>query len=112
MRDTLSRVIQLASEESGIPISELSAGSAVDQDIRISGDDVTDFAETLANEFGEQGYDGPAPPAGDPPHRYFFRLFALDRPLELPPDADPHDVVIEARDNSVAAGTLIGLYAR
>jgi Raf kinase inhibitor-like YbhB/YbcL family protein len=29
------------------------------------------------NDFGRLGYGGPCPPAG-PPHRYFFRLYALD----------------------------------
>jgi Raf kinase inhibitor-like YbhB/YbcL family protein len=29
------------------------------------------------NSFGRLGYGGPCPPAGDP-HRYYFRLYALD----------------------------------
>jgi Raf kinase inhibitor-like YbhB/YbcL family protein len=32
------------------------------------------------NDFGRQGYDGPAPPPGDGPHHYHFRLAALDTP--------------------------------
>jgi Phosphatidylethanolamine-binding protein len=36
-----------------------------------------------ANGFGTAGYPGPAPPPGDHPHRYVFRLLALDRPLRL-----------------------------
>lgn len=35
------------------------------------------------NDFGHARYDGPCPPRGDPPHRYHFRLYALDRPLGL-----------------------------
>ncbi len=34
------------------------------------------------NDFGRTGYGGPCPPPGKP-HRYFFRLYALDRPLGL-----------------------------
>jgi hypothetical protein len=30
------------------------------------------------NDFGALKYDGPEPPEGDPPHRYVFRLAALD----------------------------------
>ncbi|MBA3976464.1 MAG: YbhB/YbcL family Raf kinase inhibitor-like protein [Candidatus Solibacter sp.] len=30
------------------------------------------------NDFGEQGYGGPLPPAGHGPHRYIFKLYALD----------------------------------
>lgn len=32
------------------------------------------------NDFGRLGYGGPMPPRGHGPHRYYFRLFAVDRP--------------------------------
>lgn len=34
------------------------------------------------NDFGATGYRGPCPPPGNP-HRYLFRLYALDAELEL-----------------------------
>lgn len=47
--DTLERVIAIATFHSGV--KHLHADSALDQDMRISGDDIDEFAETLAKEF-------------------------------------------------------------
>jgi Raf kinase inhibitor-like YbhB/YbcL family protein len=35
------------------------------------------------NDFNNIGYDGPCPPPGSKPHRYFFHLYALDTKLRL-----------------------------
>lgn len=59
MDDVLERVIVIVSEQSGISKARLSAKSAIDQDIRISGGDVTDLADALAREFGEQVWPWP-----------------------------------------------------
>ena len=64
------------------------------------------------NSFGNRGYDGPMPPIGDDPHRYFFRLFALEEPTALPPHATIDEVHEVLEDRHVATGTLIGLFAR
>ena len=59
MSAVLDRVVVIAAKQSGIPSKRLSAVSAVDQDMRISGDDVTEFAEALAQEFGDQVWQWP-----------------------------------------------------
>ena len=50
---SLSKVIEIVSDQSGIRVERLSANSAIDQDIKISGGDVVELAELLAGEFGD-----------------------------------------------------------
>jgi Raf kinase inhibitor-like YbhB/YbcL family protein len=38
------------------------------------------LGESGTNDFGKLGYNGPCPPRGHGPHRYFFKLQALDVP--------------------------------
>lgn len=66
------------------------------------------------NDFGETGWGGPHPPVGDQPHRYFFHLYALREPLDLPGRGSPHvlDVQRAAREHQLASGTLVGVFAR
>lgn len=64
------------------------------------------------NDFGDQGYDGPEPPVGDPAHRYFFRVFAAARPLGLRPGFRAKDLHRALRGNELASGTIVGLFER
>lgn len=59
MSATLPRVIDTVADHSGIPATKLVPKSAIDQDVRISGDDVTEPAEALAKKFGEQVWAWP-----------------------------------------------------
>ncbi|HZU80533.1 MAG TPA: YbhB/YbcL family Raf kinase inhibitor-like protein [Acidimicrobiales bacterium] len=65
------------------------------------------------NGFGDRGYDGPLPPVGDDPHRYFFRLFALAEPLDTG-DGDDPSAVRHALDRTphLVTGTLVGTFER
>lgn len=63
------------------------------------------------NDFGQLGYGGPAPPRGKP-HRYFFRLFALDTLLSLPSGATRAELLSAMKGHVLAETTLIGNYKR
>ena len=63
------------------------------------------------NGFGKTGYRGPCPPRGKP-HRYFFKLYALDIKVNLSEGSSKEDLE-EAMEGHILAEThLIGLYQR
>jgi Raf kinase inhibitor-like YbhB/YbcL family protein len=64
------------------------------------------------NDFGTVGYRGPCPPPGHGPHRYFFRLYALDRDLELDPGAGKPELEQIIEGHVLAAAELVGTYER
>ena len=65
------------------------------------------------NDFGKSGYGGACPPNGHGPHRYRFKLLALDVDrLEIPPEAKAKDVEARAERHLVARAELTGTYER
>jgi hypothetical protein len=63
------------------------------------------------NDFGKIGYGGPAPPPGKP-HRYFFKLYALDSMLDLKEGATKQQLEQAMKGHVLAQGQLMGKYAR
>jgi hypothetical protein len=62
------------------------------------------------NDFGKSGYGGPCPPSGA--HRYYFRLFALDRKLDLGGGAKRSQLDAAMKGHVIAQGELVGRYSR
>ena len=62
-------------------------------------------------DFRRVGYGGPCPPPGKP-HRYFFKLYALDTELALKPRATKAELVSAMTGHVLAEGTLMGTYGR
>ena len=60
--------------------------------------------------FGKAGYGGPCPPGGT--HRYFFKVFAVDRILHLAPGVTKNELLAAMKGHILAEGTLMGTYAR
>ena len=63
------------------------------------------------NDFGRSGYGGPCPPRG-PAHRYFFKLYALDVNVTLPPKATKAQLERAMDGHLLAQTQLIGRYQR
>lgn len=70
-----------------------------------------DGARQGVNDFRRVGYGGPCPPPGRP-HRYFFKVYALDRALELPPRATKAQLLQAMAGHILAEGQLMGTYQR
>jgi Raf kinase inhibitor-like YbhB/YbcL family protein len=65
------------------------------------------------NDFRQSGWRGPCPPPGHGPHRYVFRLVALDATLEdLAPGAATRDVDEAVSGHVLAAAELVGTFQR
>jgi Raf kinase inhibitor-like YbhB/YbcL family protein len=68
-------------------------------------------SEQGVNGQGEIGYTGPCPPPGKP-HHYHFRLYALDRKLELKPGATKQQVEAAVKGHVLSSTELVGIFER
>lgn len=62
------------------------------------------------NSFQQDTYGGPCPPSGT--HRYFFKLYALDRTLDTGPGKTKEQLLQAMDGHILEEAELIGLYER
>ncbi|MCM8765734.1 MAG: YbhB/YbcL family Raf kinase inhibitor-like protein [Candidatus Omnitrophica bacterium] len=78
----------------------------------IPAQEILDFgAKQGINDFGNIGYGGPCPPPGKP-HRYFFKLFALKKKLNLPPGLNKDKLLRAIKEDILGEAELVGKYRR
>jgi hypothetical protein len=63
------------------------------------------------NDFQRLGYGGPCPPPGKP-HRYYFKIYALDLVTGLKPGATKQQLLKAMEGHVIAEGQLMGTYQR
>lgn len=76
----------------------------------IAEDNVPSTAIQGKNDWKRNSYGGPCPPSGV--HRYFFKLYALDRRLNLGAGTTKTDLEKAMHGHILAKAELIGLYKR
>jgi Raf kinase inhibitor-like YbhB/YbcL family protein len=81
---------------------------------------VGEITEPLVARQGENFFDeghifgwrGPMPPVGRGVHHYNFKLYALDKRLDLPPKATKPQLLEAMQGHILAEAVLIGTYER
>jgi len=73
--------------------------------------ELPDGSKQGVNDFRETGYGGPCPPPGKP-HRYFFKIYALDTALSLKSGATREELLKAMGGHVLAEGQLMGTYQR
>jgi len=76
-----------------------------------AGASLPDGAASGLNSWKKTGYGGPCPPPGGP-HRYFFKLYALDKKLELSGTSDKAAVEAAMKGHVLGDAKLMGKFSR
>ena len=90
----------------GIPVGVDGLSEAV-----VAADVTAMGAKDGTNDFKKLGYGGPCPPKGSP-HRYLFKIFALDVELDLDGGAEKKELLEAIEGHVLASGQLMGTYQR
>lgn len=65
------------------------------------------------NDFGKPGYGGPCPPKGHGPHRYIFKLYALDvHTLGLPPGVKREELLHAIKGHILGEAQYMGRFEK
>ena len=63
------------------------------------------------NSAKQMGYMGPCPPPGGP-HRYYFKLYALDAQINIPGEATRDQLLSAMQGHILAEGEVMGTYQK
>jgi Raf kinase inhibitor-like YbhB/YbcL family protein len=89
-----------------LPASSRVLPEGVGKDARLS-----DGTEQGQNDFRKTGYNGPCPPPGKP-HRYNFKLYALDAKPDLKAGVGKKELEAAMKGHILAHSEWMGRYGR
>jgi Raf kinase inhibitor-like YbhB/YbcL family protein len=89
-----------------LPATSRGLPEGVSKDARLA-----DGSEQGRNDFGRTGYNGPCPPPGKP-HRYYFKLFALDTNLDLKAGSRKKELEAAMKGHVLTQAEWMGTYGR
>lgn len=69
-----------------------------------------DFAKQGNNSWPKKGYGGPCPPSGT--HRYFFKLYALTKTLDLPETTNRQELLKAMDGLIIEHDQYMGIYRK
>lgn len=78
----------------------------------ISEDSIPHGAIQGKNSFEHERYGGPCPPHGSKPHRYIFKLYALDTTIDIPAGSTKQDLEVAMNGHIIDQAVLTGMYGR
>ena len=90
----------------GIPASAPSLPEGVEKTATLPGG-----IKQGLNSWPKAGYNGPCPPPGKP-HRYYFKLYALDSEPDLPANANKAALENTMKGHVLGQGQTMGTYGR
>ena len=71
-----------------------------------------DTFQSGVNSWGKERYGGPCPPKGSEPHRYHFKLYALDKELEFKKSPKTKELMEAMKRSILKEASYIGIYSR
>ena len=74
-------------------------------------EELNDGTRQGTNSFRKIGYGGPMPPPGSP-HRYVFKLYALDKKLDLKPGASKKELLNAMKGRILQKTQIYGTFKR
>lgn len=64
------------------------------------------------NDFGKEGYGGPAPPVGHGTHHYFFHLYTLDAEIDAGPGLRREELLERIDTHIIEQARVVGTFSR